>query len=633
MNPVSAMFGWTSSTTKPPTVVPPPRKSARAASAVPLKPAPQSKEEDESSSESESSYESGEEEDDSSDESEEDSNNYYKVRTNIPNRKGQAKSPRMEDILKSLPDGARKSYANSDKAIQHDSVRSRGAALLALAETIPNRPHSPVTVLRRSKAGTKSQSPNAASATTSVHPSAAFQQMHNEMIKLGTDGLEQSHEHMAHEEKDSSDSDDESSEEGSTEESSSEEDSEESSEEEDDKKEEAKSSAAALFRRQSAEAAAAKAAKRDNRKKPGVKNVARARSNQTSNNGKATHDQQEKSWLVGATDWLAEKRKERQELELKREKEKQIKILRQAIRKKKKYSIKAEQQELRLLKKWEQNEKQQKQEEEKKKQSKKNLKQTLLESESESESESSSEEEDSSSDEASSSSSDEDEEDDESEEESDDSEGEHDTEKVIPDVQIQAEPKDFPFMLGKDMMNEIAANFPETVKFCRWKRLYSVAQHQHSFDAMFRSTLDNQNTLVIVRSKKNHVFGGFVNCAWETANNGNFTGPGGGQFYGTDEAFLFRIESSSDEETKDRKNNLVVFKSTGKNRYIQLCDILQKKICMGGEEGGRFGLCLEDDFKHGSTVSCDTFGNKPLTPEGQFQIEDVEIWGFESSAS
>jgi hypothetical protein len=40
----------------------------------------------------------------------------------------------------------------------------------------------------------------------------------------------------------------------------------------------------------------------------------------------------------------------------------------------------------------------------------------------------------------------------------------------------------------------------------------------------------------------------------------------------------------------------------------------------GGGDEGDFGLCVEDDFRRGSTGRCETFGNEPLCSQDQFGV-------------
>jgi hypothetical protein len=100
----------------------------------------------------------------------------------------------------------------------------------------------------------------------------------------------------------------------------------------------------------------------------------------------------------------------------------------------------------------------------------------------------------------------------------------------------------------------------------------------------------------------------------------------GNEFYGTGQAFLFRFVEEEEEEQWQR---VVVYKWSGVNRYIQLCDAGRRIIAFGGGgDEGVFGLCIEDDFRRGTTGQCETFQNEPLCEEGYFDVLDLEVWGF-----
>jgi hypothetical protein len=58
------------------------------------------------------------------------------------------------------------------------------------------------------------------------------------------------------------------------------------------------------------------------------------------------------------------------------------------------------------------------------------------------------------------------------------------------------------------------------------------------------------------------------------------------------------------------------------------------QIAMGGGGDG-FGLVLDKDFITGGSCRCQTFNNDPLSssPNGVFNIINVEVWGFKSSVN
>lgn len=189
--------------------------------------------------------------------------------------------------------------------------------------------------------------------------------------------------------------------------------------------------------------------------------------------------------------------------------------------------------------------------------------------------------------------------------------------EFTPDVQVQPDvgtPR--PHILNKEQMNQVAALvLPQTISFCRWRRLYDLGRDGDSFDGCLRIVSDTRRTLMVVRTTKGDVFGGYADSAW----NANHLASA--RFYGNATACLFSVIPGTD--------TIKVFKWAGKNRYIQLCDTSRKMFAFGGGgDDGAFGLAVEEDFQRGSTGNCDTFDNEPLCEQGHFEIVDLEIWEF-----
>ena len=178
--------------------------------------------------------------------------------------------------------------------------------------------------------------------------------------------------------------------------------------------------------------------------------------------------------------------------------------------------------------------------------------------------------------------------------------------------------EDIPFLLTLEQMTVIAENgLPPSMMFSRWKRIYSLQRDGDSFDSAFlKKVRGHERTLLVVQTTRREVMGAFSNSAWKGH------GPSASaHFYGSAQASLFSIDKKTDE--------VLVHKWTGKNRYIQVCDMQHKLIALGGGgKDGEFGLCVEDDFRIGSTGPCETFGNARLCSQDQFEIMNVECWGF-----
>jgi hypothetical protein len=220
-----------------------------------------------------------------------------------------------------------------------------------------------------------------------------------------------------------------------------------------------------------------------------------------------------------------------------------------------------------------------------------------------------------------------------------DEEPEEEEASWIPPVRVAPEPEleRHPYVLLEHHMQQIAVHvLPRGIAYCQWNRLYSLARDGDSFEACLRLIHGARRTLLVVRTSRNAIFGGFADMPWENRTTG------GAMYFGGPNACLFKVETNNNNSTTDsladshsgddtRKNGDTVkcYKWSGANRYIQLCDISHKMLAFGGGgEEGAFGLCVEKDFERGSTGPCATFDNEPLCEQEDFEIVDMEIFGF-----
>jgi hypothetical protein len=71
------------------------------------------------------------------------------------------------------------------------------------------------------------------------------------------------------------------------------------------------------------------------------------------------------------------------------------------------------------------------------------------------------------------------------------------------------------------------------------------------------------------------------------------------------------------------------FPYSGVNDYMMLCEA--GFLSVGGGDG-HYGLWLDDTLEKGISSQCLTFGNEPLSDEGEkFDILGVEIWSIGNS--
>ena len=185
-----------------------------------------------------------------------------------------------------------------------------------------------------------------------------------------------------------------------------------------------------------------------------------------------------------------------------------------------------------------------------------------------------------------------------------------------------------------------SGGLPPSLTFCKWKRLYSLLRDGDSFEQFLHRVEGHDRTVLVVKTMTGSVFGGYADTRWEARHVRRHAS----EYYGSAQAFLFRFpnydssttsskenkeEVSNEGEEKNESTDVIIYKWSGVNRYIQLCDASRRTIAFGGGgQDGDFGLCIEDDFRRGTTGTCSTFANEALCEEGYFFVMDLEVWGF-----
>ncbi|XP_028780941.1 oxidation resistance protein 1 [Neltuma alba] len=148
---------------------------------------------------------------------------------------------------------------------------------------------------------------------------------------------------------------------------------------------------------------------------------------------------------------------------------------------------------------------------------------------------------------------------------------------------------------------------PNIVKGCQWVLLYSTLKHGISLRTLIRKSAELPGPgLLIVGDKQGAVFGGLLECPLKpTAKR---------KYQGTHQSFVFTTVYGEPR----------LFRPTGANRYYYTC--LNDLLALGG--GGNFALCLDGDLLNGTSGPCDTFGSSCLAHSPEFELRNVEFWGF-----
>ncbi|XXG87477.1 hypothetical protein AAC387_Pa11g2152 [Persea americana] len=178
---------------------------------------------------------------------------------------------------------------------------------------------------------------------------------------------------------------------------------------------------------------------------------------------------------------------------------------------------------------------------------------------------------------------------------------EENTRIVLPEM---SEPSS---LLSENTRRDLYFQLPVLIRERKWVLLYSTWRHGISLSTLYRrSMLCPGHCLLVVGDRKGAVFGGLVEAPLSPTNKR--------KYQGTNNTFVFTNISSQP----------IVFRPTGANRYFTLCST--DFLALGG--GGHFALYLDGDLLSGSSSASETFGNSCLAHSQDFQVKEVELWGF-----
>ncbi|KAG6593813.1 Oxidation resistance protein 1, partial [Cucurbita argyrosperma subsp. sororia] len=161
--------------------------------------------------------------------------------------------------------------------------------------------------------------------------------------------------------------------------------------------------------------------------------------------------------------------------------------------------------------------------------------------------------------------------------------------------------------ISADLFEFLGCCLPNIVKGCKWILLYSTTKHGISLQTLIRNSHNLSGPcLLIVGDTRGAVFGGLLECPLKPTPKR--------KYQGTNQTFVFTTKYGDPR----------LFRATGANPYYYIC--LNDLLAIGG--GGSFALRLDDDLLNGSSGPCDTFGSLCLAHDPEFELKNVELWGF-----
>ncbi|KAJ3227886.1 oxidation resistance protein 1 [Clydaea vesicula] len=143
--------------------------------------------------------------------------------------------------------------------------------------------------------------------------------------------------------------------------------------------------------------------------------------------------------------------------------------------------------------------------------------------------------------------------------------------------------------LAQDLLPNLPPLYQEALT---WNLVYSIEKHGVSLKTLYSRCFDAGPCLLLIKDDKGNTFGAFSNQEF-AVNVG---------YFGNGLCFLWKWDV--------KKKKIEVFKATGANEYLVLCET--HFIAFGGGEG-KFGLWIDEDLLNGYSGHCQTFNNPDLS--------------------
>ncbi|KAF7667788.1 hypothetical protein LDENG_00047280 [Lucifuga dentata] len=177
------------------------------------------------------------------------------------------------------------------------------------------------------------------------------------------------------------------------------------------------------------------------------------------------------------------------------------------------------------------------------------------------------------------------------------SEGQEESEYIFPVLSDHSQ------VLDDQHLESLAPHMPAKTEGYPWQLVYSTAVHGSSLRTLYRNMAGMDSpVLLVIKDMHNKVFGAFSSDPFRVSNC----------CYGTGETFLFSFGP-----------DFKAYKWSGENFYFVRGHLESLQI---GAGGGGFGLWLDADLYRGSSYSCPTFQNVPLSTQQDFIVQYLEVW-------
>ncbi|KAK3086094.1 hypothetical protein FSP39_013480 [Pinctada imbricata] len=167
-----------------------------------------------------------------------------------------------------------------------------------------------------------------------------------------------------------------------------------------------------------------------------------------------------------------------------------------------------------------------------------------------------------------------------------------------------------PSILDAKSLLYLNSNLPSSLQ-SEWRLLFSNSFHGDSFSQLVSQISHKGPSLMIIREKGGHVFGGFASHSWECKP----------KYYGEPTCFLFSLAP-----------HYGVYTATMYNQNFMYLNLGQETLPNGLGMGGQFEYCgfwIDDSYNTGHSKAKPkntTYGSPQLSSSEEFEVEAIEVW-------
>lgn len=178
-----------------------------------------------------------------------------------------------------------------------------------------------------------------------------------------------------------------------------------------------------------------------------------------------------------------------------------------------------------------------------------------------------------------------------------------------------------------ELLDELWQYIPERAAVKTVSVVFNSNNDGTSLQTFFSRIDPFEESIIIIRTIKNEVFGSYCSSSWSLRKTQAQTAAKKSFYFGNGETFLFTLQpkfsvylwvgkTDCDTTHKQQQQPTQLFMSATSQELII------------GSGNGSFGLWLDADLTRGKTDHCRTFNNLPLCEDKDFTCKDVEVLGF-----